>query len=196
MTLSGARLFPLALAAALALLTLWLEQVVRREGVAHPSLRRHDPDFVVERLALSRYGPDGRLEAVLSAARMVHYPDDDSTELIAPRMVQTKPDEPRLIASASRATLSHDGEEIFFHGDVRLVREDARGGGQTEMRTEFLHVVHAKSLVRTDRDIVIVDERRRLTARGMSYYNDSGTLVLYERVRGEFAPPRAARTAP
>lgn len=190
MTLSATRIFPLLLAAALAGLTLWLEHTVRRETVAHPSLRRHDPDFVVNRLALTRYGADGRVEAVLAAAMMVHYPDDDSTELIAPRMVQTKPDEPRLTASASRGTLSHDGEEVFLYGDVLLVREDAGRGSETRMRTEFLHVVHAKSLLRTDREIVISDGRRQLSGRGMEYHSDSGRLVLHESVRGHFEPGR------
>jgi lipopolysaccharide export system protein LptC len=193
MTLSATRIFPLLLAGALAALTLWLEHTVRREASVHPSLRRHDPDYVVNRFTITRYGADGRVEAVLAAAMMVHYPDDDSTELIAPRMVQTKPDEPRLTASASRGTLSHDGEEVFLYGDVLLVREDAGRGSETRMRTDFLHVVHAKSLVRTDRDIVITDERRRLSGRGMEYYNDSGQFVLHERVRGRFDPARKPR---
>jgi lipopolysaccharide export system protein LptC len=192
-TLATTRIFPLVLAAALAGLTLWLEHTVRREAGVHPSLRRHDPDYVVNRLALTRYGADGSVEAVLAAAMMVHYPDDDSTELIAPRMVQTKPDEPRLTASASRGTLSHDGEEVFLYGDVHLVREDAGRSSQTHMRTDFLHVVHARSLVRTDREIVITDERRRLAGRGMEYYNDSGRLVLHEAVRGRFEPARKPR---
>jgi len=45
----------------------------------------------------------------MSATRMVHYPDDDSTELLAPRMVQTKPAEPRITLSAERGAMSRDG---------------------------------------------------------------------------------------
>lgn len=193
MTLRATRLFPLALAAALALLTLWLEQTVRRETAVHPSLRRHDPDYVVNRFELKRFGADGRLESLLAAATMVHYPDDDSTELIAPRMVQTRADEPRLTASARRGALSADGEEVFLYDDVLLVREDGRRGAETRFRTEFLHVVQARSLIRTDREVVITDARRHLTARGMEYYNDAGQLLLRERVRARFEP---ARTPP
>ena len=45
--MSTTRLFPLLLMGALALLTLWLDHQVRVEGGDHPSLRRHDPDYLV-----------------------------------------------------------------------------------------------------------------------------------------------------
>ena len=86
MTFSAARLFPLVLMLALALLTFWLERTVREEQ-AHPSQRRHDPDYRVEKFVVTKFNAAGDLESTLSAAEMVHYPDDDSTELVAPRAV-------------------------------------------------------------------------------------------------------------
>src|SRR5256885_15521476 len=62
---------------------------------SHAPLRRHDPDYTVSNFLTTTYSRDGVAEAVMSATRMVHYPDDDSTELLAPRMVQTRPAEPR-----------------------------------------------------------------------------------------------------
>lgn len=188
MKLPTTRLFPLLLALALALLTFWLEQMVREDSGTHPSLQRHDPDYVVDRMNLVRYSADGGVESTLAAVKMIHYPDDDSTELIAPRMVQTKPNEPRVTVTAQRGTLSQDGEEVFLYDDVLLVRDGAAGSPEARMRTSFLHVVRARSLVRTDRDIVITEEGRRLSGRGMEYYNDSRQVFLRDRVRGRFEP--------
>ena len=84
MRFSTTRLFPLALMLSLALLTFYLERATRVEE-RHPSLRRHDPDYLLTNFTTTTYGRDGRTESVLSAAQMVHYPDDDSTELTAPR---------------------------------------------------------------------------------------------------------------
>ena len=53
MTLSSTRLFPLVLMLALALVTFWLERTVREEP-AHPSLRRHDPDYLVEQFVVTK----------------------------------------------------------------------------------------------------------------------------------------------
>jgi lipopolysaccharide export system protein LptC len=191
MTLHASRLFPLALALALALLTMWLEHAVNVE-VLTPTQRRHDPDYFVERMRITRYDAAGRVEAMLAARKMVHYPDDDSTELLAPQMVQTKPNQPRLTVTAERGTLSQDGEEVFLHGNVLVVRERTATRPEARIRTEFLHLVQGQSLVRTDREVLFTEARRELSGRGMEYHNDTGALHLRERVRGRLDPaPRA-----
>jgi lipopolysaccharide export system protein LptC len=188
--LAATRLFPLLLMLALAALTFWLERVVREEEGVHPSLRRHDPDYLVERLAITRFGADGAAESTLAAAKMIHYPDDDTTELVAPRVVQTRPNEPRITVTAERGALSQDGEEVFLHDNVLLVREAGAQRPEMRMRTSFLHVIRSRSLVRTDREVVISEEGRVLSGRGMEYHNDSGQLFLRERVRGRFDPKK------
>lgn len=191
MRLSTARLFPLAIMFVLALITVWLERAVREED-AHPSLRRHDPDWTADNFRLTTYARDGAAESMLSAARMLHYPDDDTTELVAPRVVQSKPSEPRLTLSADRGSLSRDGEEIFLYGDVVLVREGVPGRPQARMTSSFLHILRSKSLVRTDREVTIVEGSRSLTGRGMEYDNEARRLDLHAQVRGRFEPKDAA----
>jgi lipopolysaccharide export system protein LptC len=181
-------MFPLLLMLALAGLSLWLERTVREEDALHPSLRRHDPDYIIDRLVHTRFNALGAVESTLEAAKMVHYPDDDTTELLAPRMVQTKPNEPRVTLTADRGALSQDGEEVFLWGNVLLVREAGQDRSETRIRTTFLHVVQARSLVRTDRDVLITEEDRVLSGRGMVYHNDSKELFLHDRVRGRFEP--------
>ena len=190
MRLSSTRLFPLLLMLALAALTFWLERTVREEEGVHPSLRRHDPDYVVDKLLHTRFNAEGSVESTLAAATMIHYPDDDSTELVAPRAVQTKPNEPRLTLTADRGALSQDGEEVFLYGNVLLVRDASADRPETRMRTSFMHMARARSVMRTDRDVVISEEDRVLSGRGMEYHNDSGQLFLRERVRGRFEPKK------
>jgi len=185
MRLSTTRLFPLALMLALALLTFYLERAVRDEE-GHPALRRHDPDYVVTNFTTTTYNRDGVAEAILSAARMVHYPDDDSTELVAPRLVQSKPAQARISVRADRGALSRDGDEIFLYDNVVLVREPQGSRPAARLTTSFLHVVRDRSLVRTDREVDIVEDRRRLSGRGMEYNSELGQLVLRENVRGRF----------
>ena len=181
-------MFPLLLILALAGLTFWLERTVREEEGAHPSNRRHDPDFVIDNLKHTRFNAQGLVESTLAAAKMLHYPDDDSTDLVAPRVVQTKPNEPRVTLTADRGSLSQDGEEVFLYGDVLVVREGGPERSETRMRTSFMHMVRAHSVMRTDRDVVITEETRVLSGRGMEYHNDTKELFLRERVRGKFEP--------
>ena len=170
---------------ALALLTFWLERTARIEQ-GHPSLRRHDPDYIVHDFRIVSYGPTGASESMLSARKMVHYPDDDSTDLLAPRALQTKANEAPMTLTADRGALSQDGEDTFLYDNVLLVRSAIPLQPEMRMQTSFLHVVRARSLVRTDREIAIREEGRYLTGRGMEYDNGTRVLQVRHNVRGRF----------
>lgn len=187
MKVSATRLFPLVLMLALALLSFWLERAAREEP-AQPAQQRHDPDYSVEQFTLTDFSRAGAPESTLSAAKMVHYPDDDTTALLAPRLVQSGPRQPRLSLSAERGMLSRDGEEVFLHDNVVLVREAGAESGESRMQSSFLHVVRARSLVRTDREVRISERGRALVGLGMEYDNESRQLSLHAQVRGVFEP--------
>jgi lipopolysaccharide export system protein LptC len=194
--MSTTRLFPLALMLALALLTLWLEHQVRVEGGEHPSLRRHDPDYLVVNFTTTTYNRDGKAETVLSAAQMQHYPDDDSTELTGPRVVQEKPAQPRFTVKADRGKISREGDEIFLYDNVVLVREADAARPQARMTTSFLHILQDRSLVRTDRQVLFEEEGRSLTGRGMEYHNATRELFLLADVQARFEPRLEPKKAP
>jgi len=169
----------------LALLTFWLERTVREDEI-HPSLRRHDPDYVVTNFSVVRYGPSGSAESTLFARKMVHYPDDDSTELDAPRVLQTRTGEAPMTLTSDRGALSQDGEDAFLYDNVLLVRKAIPTLPEMRLQTSFLHVVRARGLVRTDREVAIREESRYLTGRGLEYDNNSRQLFIRDRVRGRF----------
>ena len=187
MRFSTTRLFPLALMLALALMTFYLERTVR-DDEPQSSLRRHDPDYLVTNFTTTTYNREGAVETVLSADKMMHYPDDDTTELLAPRVLQAKPAEPRFTVRADRGALSRDGDEIFLYDNVVLVREAHHADPEARMTTSFLHVLRDRSLVRTDREVKIVEGRRSLAGRGMEYNNESRELLLRDSVQARFEP--------
>jgi lipopolysaccharide export system protein LptC len=188
--ISTTRLFPLALMLSLALLTFWLDHQVRVDEDAHPSLRRHDPDYLVDNFTTTTYTRDGKVETVLSAAKMVHYPDDDSTELTAPRVLQAKPAQPRYTARADRGKVSREGDEIFLYDHVVLVREADEARPEARMSTSFLHILRDRNLVRSDREVLFEEPGRWLQGRGMEYFNATRELFLHADVRGEFEPKK------
>ena len=185
MRFSTTRLFPLGLMLVLALLTFWLDRAVRDEP-SHPSLRRHDPDYLVHEFASTSFNRLGRIETTITAEKMLHYPDDDSTELILPRVTQEKPSEPRFTVRADRGVLAREGDEIFLYDNVLLVREPDESRPATRMTTSFLHILRDRSIVRTDREVNIVEGRRSLTGRGLEYNNDSRELVIRSDVTARF----------
>jgi len=185
MRLSATRLFPLVLMLTLALLSFWLERA-SRESPASPVERSHDPDYSVERFTLTEFTDDGSVESTLSALKMVHYPDDDSTELVAPRLVYTRPDRADLRLSAERGTLSRDAAEAYLYDNVVLLRAATENSPEARLETTYLQVLRARSLVRTDRNVRMTERGRVLTGRGMEYDHESRQLSLFAQVRGDF----------
>jgi lipopolysaccharide export system protein LptC len=194
--MSTTRLFPLLLMGALALLTLWLDHQVRVEGGDHPSLRRHDPDYMVSNFTTTTYNRDGHAETVLAAAQMQHFPDDDSTDITKPRLVQSKPDQPRMTVEADRGKISREGDEIFLYDHVVLVRDAVDNEPPAKMTTSFLHILRDRGLVRTDRDVLFEEPGRWLSGRGMEYHTDTRELFLRSDVRARFEARIEPKKAP
>jgi lipopolysaccharide export system protein LptC len=185
--LPATRLFPLGLMLVLAALTFYLDRAVNEEDT-HPALRRHDPDYIVVNFTTTSYNREGSPESTLSAEKMVHFPDDDTTELTAPRVVQTKPEQPKVTVRADRGKLSRDGEDIFLYDNVVLHREAGAGKAAATMTTDYLQVVRDRSIARTDREVKITEDGRALSGRGMEYNNETRHFTLQNDVRGRFEP--------
>jgi len=185
--LSLSHLFPLLLVLGLALLSVWLERAVNRES-RHPALIRHDPDYIVDRFSLVTFDGTGRSESTLSAEKMLHYPDDDTTEILLPRVQQSRAGGPLLTLSAQRGVLTRDGAELFLHDKVELTRAPGKGRAVARLETSFIHFVRSKSLASTDREVLFTDAGRSLRGRGMEYDGELHRLVLKNEVRGRFEP--------
>jgi LPS export ABC transporter protein LptC len=67
-----------------------------------------------------------------------------------------------------------------------MLRDGLAGEPGSRLRTSFLHLISARSLVRSDREVQITEQGRSLVARGMEYDNQTGQLTLYAQVRGTF----------
>ena len=192
MQLSHARLFPLLLLFALGLLTFWLERTARVEET-HPSLHRHDPDYIVENFSASRIGPDGRPQHTLYAKRMTHYPDDDSTHLETPRLVSFRDKNETMTVTAKTALLSGDGQNAYLSDGVRLVRSARDANGELVVETSWLHVMPEAHIAKTDREVRVSDANMLMTAVGLELNSETRVLKLLSHVRGRYEKKQPAR---
>src|SRR6187549_1675937 len=111
-------LFPLLLLILLAALTYWLDQVVQGPAVVPNALLRHDPDYVVDKLLATRMDINGRIKNTLYSVKLTHFPDDDTTDLEAPRFISYAKSAPVTITSKS-GLVSSNGENVYFRDGVR-----------------------------------------------------------------------------
>lgn len=192
MTVAPTRLFPLVVALVLAVLSYALERAVR-EGPSGPEPRRHDPDYIVDHLVLTGYGADGTVESRVTAEKIVHYPDDGTTDVTAPRVMLSQPGRPRYRAHAARGSVADDGDEVFLYDDVVMVREADAARPQARLETDFLHVIGGPAIARSDLEVRLQEGTRQLAGRGMEYHHDQGLFILRHQVRGRFETAGASR---
>jgi lipopolysaccharide export system protein LptC len=184
---------PLVLAGLLAGLTLWLDRFAQgpARDVVGPS--RHDPDYIVEKLTGVRMGESGSISYSLSAAKLVHYPDDDSTLLTSPRFVSYGSSKAPVTVTSSEGVISSKGEHVYFQDDVRVTRAAHDGASELLMRTDFLRVVPDQHLALTDRPVTLTDDANTVTAVGLEMNNETRVIKLLSNVRGMYDPGKSPR---
>lgn len=184
--------FPLLLLAALAALTFWLDSFVRPPPAASSGAMRHDPDYIVNGLSAVRMDENGSVKYSLSAERMVHYPDDDTTHLSRPRFVSYATAQAPVTITSREGLVSSEGENIYFHDDVVVTRAPYAKRSALVVRTEYLHVIPDSHIAKTDRPVTITDAHTTVHAVGLELNSETQVLRLLSRVKGTYHDPSKA----
>ena len=185
--------FPFLLLAGLAGLTFWLDRMVQLAPGASQAMSRHDPDYMVDRLKAARTNEDGVVIYTLDADRMIHYPDDDTTHLTAPRFVNLRSKQAPVTITAREGLVSSNGENVYFKDDVKVTRAAYADRSEMVMRTTFLHIIPDDNIAKTDRPVVIQDAATVVHAVGLELNNETRVLKLFSNVRGTYDPNLAPK---
>ena len=97
------QLFPIVLLALLAGLTFWLQKTIGGEEVKNDGKLRHDPDAIAENFVIRRFDETGHIKYRLTGPYLVHFPDDDSSELKSPVLISYRPDAPPVTITSKYA---------------------------------------------------------------------------------------------
>lgn len=182
--------FPLLLLAILAALTFWLDRAVQPPAGKSDGATRHDPDFIVDRVSAMRTTADGGIRHTLFAEKMIHYPDDDSTNLQSPKFVSYASGKAPITITSREALLSKDGENVYFQDNVRVTRAPYGDKSELVMETSYLHVIPNANVVQTDRPVVITDANTVVNAIGLELNGETRILKLKSRVKGIYEQHR------
>lgn len=186
---------PVLFLAVLGGLTAWLNRAVQSGGALGP-VNLSTPDIIVEDLDAIKYNADGTRMYVLTAKRFEHRPDEDSTRMVEPLMVQFHPDESEVRVRAKHAYVSRDASEVIFTGDVHIERTATDIAGPVVLTTSYLKVYPDEGIARSDKEVVIRGDDGTLRGVGLEFNNKTRQMRLESRVRGQFKNPRSESSAP
>jgi lipopolysaccharide export system protein LptC len=177
----GQGIFHIAILVLLVAITFWLERASELKRPGNDSLLRHDPDFFVEKLTMRRFGPTGELQNMLTAEKMVHYPDDDTTLLTAPRATFLKGPRPTIL-SAKQGLVAPDGREVALVDNVRGIREATKTDPEMVFTTTHLTMFPEDDVMRTSAPVTLVQGASIVRAVGMEADNKTKVVELLSQV--------------
>jgi lipopolysaccharide export system protein LptC len=185
------QLFPIVLLSLLAALSFWLERAVDLPEGKHDGKQRHDPDAFVENFTVRRLNVDGVLQYRLSAPRMQHYPDDDSSLLDQPKITYYRPDTPDMTLTGKHAYAISKGEVVLFWDDVVATRAATAQRPEMVARMPDLTIQPDDGIGFTGSPVQITEGQSWVKGVGMHLDNNESTLVLQSQVTGLYFKPKA-----
>lgn len=184
---------PAALLLLLSALTWWLDSKVQPASQRPDGSLRHDPDMYVEGYAATLMTPEGTRQYQLTGKRLVHYPDDNSTELEAPQLVYFDAEKAPVTVKADLAQISEGGEDVYFSGNVQVVRAPHADNPELGILTSYLHVMPQRQLARTDKPVTLMEGNSTATSLGLEFDNKTRHLTLTSQVRARYETPRSLK---
>jgi lipopolysaccharide export system protein LptC len=166
------RIMPLILMSALTLATFWLVQKnTPPEKSALERVRLHEPDYTINDGALSALNELGNTKYRILGKKVIHYDDDASIDIIAPRMRLFQPDKAPVTVKSDTGYLDGDLTILDLIDNASIFRPaQAATSSQAATLRMLASSTYFKVLINDD----IIETNRPMTLeQGMSIMNSS-----------------------
>ncbi len=189
----GAHWIPFVFVALLAGLTYWLLQLsLPAPEASAPLQKAHTPDYFADHFSISVLDPVGTTQYRIKAEKMVHYADNENTEVERPALRAFTPDQPDVTGRAARGVINRDISLVDLYGAARIWR--AAGNGEPAMKaaSEHFQVLINDDVIQTKEPVKLQRGASRVTAIGMIYNNTTRVMRLTSQVKGVLAASDAS----
>ena len=144
-------------------------------------------DYFMDNFTITSMSVEGRPDQELTAVKMVHYTDDDSTELTKPHFTVFKKSSAPWHIVADRGWLSADSKNILLKGGVVIDRPADKAAGTMRMTTSELRIRTEDEYAETDKPVLMITDATTTQAEGLRLYLKQGKMHLLGNVRGKYA---------
>ncbi|MDR2165591.1 MAG: LPS export ABC transporter periplasmic protein LptC [Zoogloeaceae bacterium] len=173
----------------LAGLSFWLEQAAEVPLQQEPGKPRHEPDTLADTFILYRHDANGRLQYKLAAPHMEHYPDDDSTRVTRPSLIQFRPDGPQMILEGETALVTEQGKRVFVQDNVVVTRTAFGKRKAMKVETTELTILPEEGIAFNQNPVHISEGSSWMAGVGLKADNNKGIFQLQSRVRAKYVNP-------
>ena len=171
------RLLILTLLAGAAASSAWLLQWLSEEPGSIIADAK-SPDYYMENFSALTMEEDGKPKNRLSAAYMAHYPHNDSTELLEPRMEIFRGDGLPLRLAAQQGRMDGNNDIILFKGAVTMWKQNEDGESTLQVKTSDARVFLDEEYAESDRYTTITTNSATITGVGVRAWLPEGRLEV------------------
>lgn len=180
----------IAVAAALALGSFWLVEVMKKQTEdSIPDRVRTEPDFYVEKFNFVRMAKTGEARYNLTGTEMKHYPQDNSYQIQNPVMHSYSADRPPMVSRSLRATVTNDSTEVHMYDNVHIDKPASTKSQQFQLKTSYLLLLPDEDVMKTPKPVELQLGKSILNGSGMFANNATGEFRLSSKVTGQYQPP-------
>jgi lipopolysaccharide export system protein LptC len=186
------RLMPLILMGVLTLVTFWLvKKNTPAEKSAIERVRLHEPDYIITNGALSALDELGNTKYRVLGKKVIHYDDDASIDIEAPRIRLFPPAKSPITIKADMGYLDGDltildlmdNAEIYRPPQAASATEPARP--HMLARSSYFKVLINDDIIETDKPITLEQGLSVMQATDGGIFNNiEQSMVLSGQVRG------------
>ena len=136
---------------------------------------------------------EGTLKNRIQGDRMIHFIDEDSTEITNPVMTVFDAEKPPWVIASASGWLSGDGELLMLLGDVKMDRANLKKIGQKDIPpihidTYNLRVLPKDDWAETEHEVFMTSANDRVRGVGMrTLFSTPIRFQLLSKVRSFYA---------
>jgi len=150
-----------------------------------------EPDYYLEDFSTLNLNADGEPENRLQAVYLAHYEDDDTSEMLKPRVQIFRPGRRPVFIEADKGWVTSNNDVILLEGGVQLWENDGQGRRALQVDTSDVRVLLADRYAETDQHTTISARRFTIAGRGLRAHLDNNRLEILNHERTTIAPKPA-----
>jgi lipopolysaccharide export system protein LptC len=167
----------------------WYSRSLQNEGRGSETARPQ-VDADADQITLTQFDEVGRAKYKLFADKMTHFERTDDVDLVKPRLISLRLDQPRVEVVAQQGHVENNGERVRLSGDVVLTRDSPGAQPPLRVSTQTLLALPDLDRYSTDQPVLVEHGSDSIRARGMDLDNVAQRVEFGSEVVDTITPQR------
>lgn len=146
------------------------------------------PDGYMTNATYQDYNSQGELHALLNTPKMTHYPDNDTTQFLAPDVMMYTSQQVPWHITAEHGQSKQGTEKVLLWGNVIIHQPYRPGFPETTIKTSQITVYPDEQYAHTKKAVTIKRPGSTTDAIGLDADFKTGIFKLLSNSRGRYEP--------